>query len=340
MSCAQVLELAGEAHDVDQRRAQIVADDVGEALDLVVGFAQVGGALLHRGFQVEIVVAQLGLGFVARVGRAPHQDDRNAGQHQHQPRAGRGDRSPPATGCGRRPCVRSRNSRCSSARISWASSRIRSMVAVPALMRMISVAASSFLSRLSSSTRRNWASRASLSAMISISALLLRGIVAGLLLQLPQQRQHALRGLLELLLEFRLFGQQIAALGAFGAADLQQRQRDLVLDFQGVRHPAGVLAGALQPVQRGDADRHQHQEGHRQQHDLQPLNGGGVRAGLIAHARNNQTCRSINSPAARTSRPATTREPGVGSAGIRPNIAAQPALVSPLARYCSSQWMW
>ncbi len=33
-------ELAGEAHDVDQRRAQVVADDIGEALDLVVGAGQ------------------------------------------------------------------------------------------------------------------------------------------------------------------------------------------------------------------------------------------------------------------------------------------------------------
>ena len=85
---AQLLQLAGEAHDVDQRRAQIVADDIGEALDLVVGFAQVGGALLDRGFEVEIVVAQPGLGLVARARGTPHQEDRNAGQHHHQPGAG------------------------------------------------------------------------------------------------------------------------------------------------------------------------------------------------------------------------------------------------------------
>ena len=51
---AQFLQLAGEAHDVHQRRAQVVADDIGEALDLVIGFAQVGGALVDRGLEVEI----------------------------------------------------------------------------------------------------------------------------------------------------------------------------------------------------------------------------------------------------------------------------------------------
>jgi hypothetical protein len=37
---------AGKAHDVLQRRAQIVADDIGKALDLVVGLAKIGGALV------------------------------------------------------------------------------------------------------------------------------------------------------------------------------------------------------------------------------------------------------------------------------------------------------
>ena len=55
---AQFLELAGEAHDVHQRRAQVVADDIGEALDLVIGFAQIRGALVDRGLEVDIVVAQ------------------------------------------------------------------------------------------------------------------------------------------------------------------------------------------------------------------------------------------------------------------------------------------
>ena len=56
---AQFLQFAGEAHDVHQRRTQIVADDIGEALDFVIGFAKVGGALVDRGLEVEVVVAQL-----------------------------------------------------------------------------------------------------------------------------------------------------------------------------------------------------------------------------------------------------------------------------------------
>ncbi len=118
---AQFLEFAGEAHDVDQRRAQIVADDIGEALDLVVGFAQVGGAFVDGGFEIEVVVAQLRFGLVARARRAPHQEDRDAGEHDHE--AGAGDRHDEASIWravgGRR--YASTNSRSSSARIGVAS---------------------------------------------------------------------------------------------------------------------------------------------------------------------------------------------------------------------------
>ena len=56
---AQFLEFAGEAHDVHQRRAQVVADDIGEALDFFIGLAQIGGAFVDRGLEIDIVVAQL-----------------------------------------------------------------------------------------------------------------------------------------------------------------------------------------------------------------------------------------------------------------------------------------
>ena len=67
-----------------------MADDIGEALDFVVGLAQVGGALVDRGFEIEVVVAQLRFGVVARARRAPHQEDRDAGERDHQARAGDG----------------------------------------------------------------------------------------------------------------------------------------------------------------------------------------------------------------------------------------------------------
>ena len=67
-----------------------MADDVGEALDLVIGFAQVGGALVDRGLEVEVVVAQVCFGLVARARRAPHQEDRKAGERDHEAGAGDG----------------------------------------------------------------------------------------------------------------------------------------------------------------------------------------------------------------------------------------------------------
>ena len=98
---AQFLELAGEAHDVDQRRAQIVADDVGEALDFVIGLAQIGGALVDRGLEIEIVVAQPCFGLVAGARRAPHQEDRDAGERDHEAGAGDGHDGGEYLACGR-----------------------------------------------------------------------------------------------------------------------------------------------------------------------------------------------------------------------------------------------
>ena len=37
---AHRFELGGKAHDVDKRRAQIMADDIGEALDFLIGLRQ------------------------------------------------------------------------------------------------------------------------------------------------------------------------------------------------------------------------------------------------------------------------------------------------------------
>ena len=88
---AQLLELAGEAHDVHQRRAQIVADDIGEALNLVVGLAQVGGAFVDRGLEIEVVVAQPGFGVIARARRSAAPARSNGGQRDDQGGAGDGD---------------------------------------------------------------------------------------------------------------------------------------------------------------------------------------------------------------------------------------------------------
>ncbi len=62
-----------------------MADDIGEALDFVVGLAQVGGALVDGGFQIEVAVAQLRFGVIARP-RAERRtrENRESGQHDHK----------------------------------------------------------------------------------------------------------------------------------------------------------------------------------------------------------------------------------------------------------------
>ena len=47
-------QLAGEAHDVDQGRAQIVTHDIGKALNFVIGAAKLGGALADAFFKSDI----------------------------------------------------------------------------------------------------------------------------------------------------------------------------------------------------------------------------------------------------------------------------------------------
>jgi hypothetical protein len=56
-----------------------VADDVGEALDFLIGLAQVCGALVDGGFEVGIDVAQFRFGRVTGARRTSHQEDGDAG---------------------------------------------------------------------------------------------------------------------------------------------------------------------------------------------------------------------------------------------------------------------
>src|ERR1700722_442898 len=81
---AQLLEFAGEAHDIDQRRAKIVADDIGKALNFVVGLAKIDGAFIYRGFQVEVVVEQLCFGLVACASRTANQKNGKATQQDDE----------------------------------------------------------------------------------------------------------------------------------------------------------------------------------------------------------------------------------------------------------------
>ena len=70
MSPRDRIELAGEAHHVDERRAQVVADDVGEALDLVVGVLQLADTIGDDRLEVLVGVAQLVLRGEQGAGRA------------------------------------------------------------------------------------------------------------------------------------------------------------------------------------------------------------------------------------------------------------------------------
>ena len=81
------LQLAGEAHDVDQRRAQVVGDDVGEALDLLVGAAEVGGALAHALLEAGIEGGDLALRRDELAGVEQHGPDRAADHQEDDQRA-------------------------------------------------------------------------------------------------------------------------------------------------------------------------------------------------------------------------------------------------------------
>ena len=60
----RAFQLGREPHDVDKRRAQIVADDVGEALDLFIRARQSRGALDDATLQVLVEGLELLPGFV------------------------------------------------------------------------------------------------------------------------------------------------------------------------------------------------------------------------------------------------------------------------------------
>ncbi len=65
---AQRLKLAGEAHDVDQWRAQVVRDDIGIALDLGIRLFEIGGAFRHPA--LELGVSACTAAWVAMIWRA------------------------------------------------------------------------------------------------------------------------------------------------------------------------------------------------------------------------------------------------------------------------------
>ena len=97
---------------------------------------------------------------------------------------------------------------------------------------------------------------------------LLNGVVACECAEPLQCRCQQGRGFFKIDLKIRQQGRKIAALGAFGALQLQLAERYLVFDFHGVQHPAGVVARLVDQVNRAGADYRQHHEARRKQQDL------------------------------------------------------------------------
>jgi len=104
MSARNFLELAGEPHDVHQRRAQIVADDIGEALDFgcwplrrsAVRSSTVASRLTLLSAQTAASAASR-----ARAERRTRKD-RDRGQRDHETRSRRRSPATPASGSSRR----------------------------------------------------------------------------------------------------------------------------------------------------------------------------------------------------------------------------------------------
>ena len=264
---AQFLELAGKAHDVDERRAQIVADDIGEPLDFVVGFAKIGGALVDGGFEVEIVVAQSCFGLVPSARRAPYQEDREAGQRNHEAGACDGDAGGEdlaAIGIFRADREQPRLFRvhgvCDLADGGAGipgSGLPNQRGGVGRLVRIDEVHLPAEL------VQPRFDRQSQL-----FDVLDLHGIVAGQLSELVGVGNDVRQGALVIPAEVRAQSQKIPTGCAFGAADLEQQGVDLVLHLDGVNHHRIVFPRLVDEQHGCDADRHQHQESCRQQQDL------------------------------------------------------------------------
>ena len=312
-----------------------MADDIGEALDLVVGLAKIGGALVDGGFEIEIVVAQSWL----------------------RPRRGRARSAAPGR---------------STVPASAITMLEPAMVTLEARIWLRSALAVRIASSRSSSARIAVADIADGDAGVAGGGLAdQRGGVGRFVLldevhfasELIEPRVDRRAQLLDVArpgagLSRRQLrelvgvgndvgdggfrdrcrnsgpsGQQIAARGAFGAADFQQQRVDLVLHLDGVDH---------QPL------------------SLRALLTSSTEATLIATSTKNPAASSRIWPIARrrvasgiaevmdkrNSQAPWWETPQCANAGQGPVpgnaelfCGSQPAGGWP-ARYCSSQWMW
>ena len=140
--------------------------------------------------------------------------------------------------------------------------------------------------------------------------------------------------------ELRRRGQQIAARGAFGAADLQQQVRELAFDLDGVHHRGAVLARLVDQQDRGCADR-------RPAPEIPPQAAGFAtqRAGAERQASQMISRHEANgiqaAPAESSPTPHQRRSEPIGSTWHRRFFGVGVSAVRGWpARYCSSQWIW
>ena len=256
-----------------------MADDVGEALDLVIGFAQVRGALVDRGLEVEMTVAQPGVGLVACVRRTPDQEDRDAGQHDHETRADAGDRGRQrlaAIGVGRA---------LDKQTVFLGPHPHREIldmfhgVAPDALANDLGGVAHA-LRPGQFDRRAEFLDPLVVERHDLVDELPLNRIVADELAQPRQRRRQFGEGLLKIGLKIRPQCREVAALRAFGAPQLQLDERYLVFNLNGVHNPARVLARLVHQMDRTGADGGQHQEPRRKQQDVPH---GALALGISGH---------------------------------------------------------
>ena len=244
-----------------------MADDIGEALDLGVGLAQVRRALVDDGFQIDVGIAQPRLGVIARLRRAPHQPDRDHGKQHDQ--AGADARH----GCGEGlALVRARRAEPEQPFL------LADHCAGDAADGGAGVAGGGLAGQRRGLVRLALFDEVDLALELVeadidrraelLDAVALCGIVADQPRQLVERRNDRRDGLVMIGLEFGALRQQVAAQGALGAPDFEQHGVDLVLHLDGVNHPFVVVARLVDEIDRAGADHGQHQKPRREQQDL------------------------------------------------------------------------
>jgi hypothetical protein len=245
-----------------------VADDVGEALDLVIGFAQIRGAFIDGGLEVEVGVAQGGFRVVARPRRTPQQHDRHSGECDDEGGAGDGDH---------------RGQPLRAVRIAAAQVEQAVLLRQHGVRKLLD-GHRHVGGRRGAQERRRPRCVATLGRLDLPGNTVemrfdrvpeladigpLRWIVRGEALEPVELRLDGGERVLIFLQEFVARRQDIAACRTFGAADFEQQRVGLVLHLDRMDDPGAVVARLVDQQHRGGADHHQHQKSRRKQQDLQ-----------------------------------------------------------------------